>query len=248
MPLLAFLLALTVSARAEDPAALLVIGDSHATQIFGKTLEADLRSASGKVALFAVCSSRPDSFLHETEHSCGYRFRDFDQKSPSKWERTREGEITVTVDGKKEKRKVTFVKTPKLETLLADYSPAGVIVALGSNGMSGASIKSTLEKIHHARSDRNTACFWIGPPRMRSMADATLAGYYKALKDNDVSADSGPLGGGCRLILDSRSLDWLLYPEKGGDGTHYDYSPELHALGERWGHAAAKAFASALNP
>ena len=89
------------------------------------------------------------------------------------------------------------------------------------------------------------ACFWIGPPRMRTVKESTLDGYYALLSAARVSPDASPLGDSCRLILDSRSLDYLVYPPQGGDGIHYA-SPELSPLGRRWGHDAAKAFGAAL--
>jgi hypothetical protein len=236
--LLAAALLLPSPARADDAPAIMFIGDSHSAGTFGQLLDRDLRSQKGKVATFAVCSAKPQSFLSETEHACGYLFRDFDKKQPG-W--TNAYQCTRKIRG--EDKIVTCVTTPKLSKLMTDYKPAAVIVALGSNGLNASSVKQMVDAIH-AKPD--TACFWIGPPRMKSVPDAELDGYYRVLNDNKVGEKESPLGESCKMILDSRKPTYLVYPDnKNCDGTHYE-CPAAAELVTRWSADAYNGFVDAL--
>lgn len=243
LALLCVLLAGAASAQ-DATSTILVVGDSHSAGTFGEQLDTSLRNIGsdrgGKVAFFAVCSSGPNSWLNETEHGCGFLFRDFDKKAPSKWLRTRKG--TVKVNG--QDREVTFVKTPSLAQLLADYKPQVTLVALGSNPTSAEGVEKMLELIHQTGS----ACAWIGPPYMRNPPkDAVDKTYDNALKKSGVDPAlklSETKQTGCALI-DSRPLR-PGYPDKAGDGTHYEATPELREQAKQWARDAAWDFAGRL--
>jgi hypothetical protein len=223
---------------------ILVAGDSHTAGSFGRRLDAALRAAPlTRVATYGVCSASPQSYLSETELACGHLFRDFGGAAPAKWlgGRVRKGRWP---DGAGGTREVELVKTPGLAQLLADHFPTLTVVALGSNGLTGDSVRATLEAVHK----NGSACVWIGPPDMRTPSAATVDAIYAILRRQKVietatreeaSADS------CRLI-DSRAFGYLRYPAKSGDGTHY--SGELAPLGDRWGDDAAAAVLAAFPP
>lgn len=238
LPLSLLLVSLTAApARAEDPPAVLYVGDSHSAQFFGRALDGQLRAQKGRVATFAVAGSAPSSWLSEEELPYGFMLKGFDGKSPAKWLRTREE--TRRRNGKD--AKVTIIRTPRFADLVAEYKPAAVIVALGSNGATAASVKALVDAIHGA----HAGCFWIGPPRMRTVSSQRLDGVYAVLAAQGI-ATAGDPGKACRLI-DSRSFSYLKYPAEGCDGIHYN-CPGLSELGTRWGRDAYAAFAAALSP
>jgi hypothetical protein len=233
----ALLLAVLWAGPAAAAETILVVGDSHTAGSFGQRLDGALRAEAGtRVATYGVCSASPQSYLSETEHSCGYLFRDFGRKAPAKW-----------LGGRIRKSgtlQVTIVKTPELAQLLADYSPTVAVIALGSNGLTGESVRKTLEAVHKS----GAACVWIGPPDMRKPSSASVDAIYAILRRQKVvetatlaqaRADS------CRLI-DSRAFSYLRYPAEAGDGTHY--GGPLAPLGIRWGADAAAAVLAAFRP
>ena len=244
MKALPLFLLLAASSVFAQPATrtILVIGDSHSAGTFGRQLYDSLWALPyTRVAFFAVCSSGPNSWLNETEHGCGFMFRDLDKKAPEKWLRTRKA--TIKVRG--EDREVTFVKTPLLSQLLEDYKPDVTLIALGSNPTSADGVANMLAVVHHARS----ACAWIGPPYMRSPPKAAVDGVYKnALVksgvDHGLTMDETKQAG-CSLI-DSRGYSYLRYPESAGDGTHYEATPDLRDLAKQWAKDAAADFARRL--
>jgi hypothetical protein len=243
--LLALLLAPALAAAAAAAETILVIGDSHSAGSFGQNLDDVLRRTAGnRVATYGVCSARPQSYLSETPHSCGYLFRDFDKKPPAKWLGGRVYKATVS-DGKGGTREVTMVKTPSLAQLLTDHVPTLTVVELGANlPLSEESIKKTLELIHK----NNSACVWIGPPNMRNPTPAQVDSVYAILRKNKVTAGvslEDARKDSC-LLIDSLSFAYLRYPATGGDGTHYGGA--LSSLGAKWGADAATAVLDAFKP
>jgi lysophospholipase L1-like esterase len=240
----ALLLAVLWAAPAAAVETILVVGDSHTAGSFGQRLDGALRADAGsRVATYGVCSASPQSYLSETEHSCGYLFRDFGGTAPAKWlgGRVRKSD---QYGGKGGRRQVTIVKTPELAQLLSDHVPTVAVIALGSNGLTADSVRRTLEAVHKS----GAACVWIGPPDMRKPSSASVDAIYAILRGHKVvetatlaeaRADS------CRLI-DSRAFPYLRYPAEGGDGTHYN--GQIAPLAVRWGADAAAAVLAAFRP
>ncbi len=242
---LALLLATVCVLPAAAADTILVIGDSHAVGSFGQNLDDVLRRGPGnRVATYAVCASRPLSFLSETPHACGHMFRDFDKKAPAKWLGGRVYKATIS-DGKGGTTEVTMVKTPSLAQLLSDHVPTVTVVELGANlPLTEDSIQKTLELIHKS----NSACVWIGPPDMRTPTPSQVDGVYATLRKNKV-VEGVTLEAATKdscLLIDSRSFSYLRYPEKGGDGTHYNGG--LAPLAAKWGADAAWAVIDAFKP
>jgi len=229
------LLAAALAAPAAAAETILVVGDSHTVGAFGQRLDGALRAEAGtRVATYGVCSASPQSYLSETEHSCGFLFRDFRGAAPAKWLGNRV----------REANQARFVRTPELAQLVSDYTPTLTVVALGSNGLTEDSVRRTLEAVHK----NGAACVWIGPPDMRKPSSTSIDAIYAILRKQKVTekatiaqarADS------CRLI-DSRAFGYLRYPANSGDGTHYGGG--LAPLGARWGADAAAAVLAAFKP
>lgn len=232
------LVLLAVPASAEN---ILVVGDSHTVGPFGQNLDDALRAdAASRVSTFGVCSARPESYLSETAHGCGWLFRGVDKKAPAKW-------LGGRVFKQKQKNaqgeeiQVDYVKTPELAQLLSDHSPDVVVIALGSNmPTTDAALDKTLDLVHRT----GASCFWVGPPDMRRPSRKAVDGVYRQLEDKGITT-SADLKTACRLI-DSRDFAYLRYPKEGGDGTHYN--GELGGAAARWGKDAAAAIRKALAP
>lgn len=232
------LLLLAVPAAAGN---ILVVGDSHTAGAFGQNLDDSLRAdVNSRVATYGVCSARPESYLSETAHGCGWLFRGPDKKAPAKWLGGRVTKVKQK-NGKGEEVLVDYVKTPELAQLIADHTPDVVVVALGSNmPATDASIDKVLELVHKS----GASCFWVGPPDMRKPSRKAVNGVYRQLDDRGITVTAS-LKDACRLI-DSRDFTYLRYPKEGGDATHYN--GELAGMAARWGKETAAAIRKALAP
>ncbi|UPT73582.1 MAG: hypothetical protein M0D55_17235 [Elusimicrobiota bacterium] len=192
------------------------------------------------MATFGVCSARPQSFLSESAHGCGFLFRGFDKKAPAKWLGTRVFKQKQG-DGKGGTVEVTMVKTPELAQILSDHSPDVVVIALGSNlPLALDSVTKTLELVRRT----GASCFWVGPPDMRRPSRKAVDAVYDGLKAEGITTSADPKAA-CRLI-DSRAFSYLRYPKEGGDATHYN--GELAGMAARWGKDSAAAVRKALAP
>lgn len=231
-------------------ARLLLVGDSHSTQVFGRTLDRELRRLPLEVATYAVCSSGPKSWLKGKEHGCGHFFRGVDGRRP------RTGvELRTEVRGGRE---VTLVKTPLYKALLAEHKADLVVIALGSNPTDEAGVRGMLELVVGQDPPAGgRKCVWVGPPYMRESVKSKeyVDGVYGIL--------GSVLRGSC-AVADSRSYEFLRYPDDpdqpgaGGDGIHYAClnrkSPKWRAvcstldeLGERWARSALGDVKTALS-
>jgi len=245
LALAVFLLLAPSAARADSAPSIIFIGDSHSVGKFGPTLDDLLRGVpNAKVATYAVCGSRPQSWISESEIGCGWFFRDPDEGS-KKWLRTRKEQKD---DGKGGKKTVTYIKTPSFAQLMADHAPTAVIVELGANGLSDDSVKNLLDRIH----SYGAMCFWVGPPNMRNQGPKEIDGFYTTLKRAGIQEFVKPAesrGDGC-VLFDSR-LDkraYLKYPDSGGDGTHFYGFPGADAMAEQWGRDAGALIVPAVTP
>jgi hypothetical protein len=200
---------------------LLVIGDSHCTMSFGKTLDAYLREHENgmKVSFYGSSSASTAYYFKGLSSHGGYYFHPADEKA-------RQG------GGGKDGEAMT----PKLSALLA-RKPKVVVVALGSNQFGwndraqAEQISATIGSIQ----DAGARCIWVGPPgarpdrrpgRKSGFVEADVGRLYKTL-----SEVTGRMG--CRLI-DSRPC--ATYPAEGGDGMHFDFiGPAGRKLGKDWG-------------
>lgn len=192
----------------------ILIGDSHSVQTFGKTLDELLRGRVGKnnVSTFASCGSSPSWWFDGRETPCGY------------FERTPEHGV----------RHAKKHLTPRLGQLLTSKEPATVIVALGANlvraphDYSARTSRTMALLIQNAKSQgKPVRCIWVGPPHGRNKPEPGFSEFYKVLK----AAVTPP----CEFV-DSRP--YARYPAQGGDGIHYDQlGPEGVAIAKKWATA-----------
>lgn len=218
---LALALSWAGAAHAESKT-VLVVGASHTVGWFGKDLEALLAAwPETRVALYAVCSSSPESWLNEDWKAPCSRFSDEVPAKSAPW-RAPSRQATKVVDGKT----IRMVKTPSLAKLLESQNPELVLITLGTNGLTESGVRAVLQLIHPPNGAPGRLCAWVGPPYTRRPDKASVDRYYAALSANGVSegASAETARKDACFLIDSRrlpQLDYALYPEK-GDGTHYD--------------------------
>lgn len=116
--------------------------------------------------------------------------------------------------------------TPLIATLAETIKPTVVVVALGAN-LVEAPIKFAQQdsrKLALFIQNTKARCLWVGPPHGRNKPEPGFSQFYSALK----AAVEGP----CEFI-DSRP--YAHYPDKGGDGVHYDQlGPEGMKMARSW--------------
>lgn len=232
-PLVSMMVALTVSqgtvhAVAPSPSpspSVLLIGDSHATSTFGRSLDLLLRSVDAEVTTVGSCGVSPDAFLRGLSASCGFL-------------RIEPGEP----DWRVEKR--SQASTPRLEELLAAAAPTLTIVELGANQIHTA-WRNPAEATHDIATLADTilasgsACLWVGPPSGRDdvKPHAKVEYLYELLEKS--------LQGRCELV-DSRPsalpfLDYERIAPRSGDGRHWDaIGIEGQQAARRWALAVFK--------
>jgi hypothetical protein len=141
-----------------DKETIIVIGDSHTTQTFGKTLDKLLRDREDfNIVTRGNAGSRPIHYVRST--SLKY------------------GSLTIGKDGRAITKRGKQI-VPKLNYLVRKHKPGIVVFALGENMMplylrnaSEKKQRSVLKLIKHSVSKlmRNLpneiGCIWIGPPQ-----------------------------------------------------------------------------------
>lgn len=202
-----------------------VITDSHGVGAFGGRISEWLRTRTDtSFTFFASGASEPSHWLNSTFTSpCA--FDDSSSADPTR------------------KRVCLKLLTPTLASLLPKKNPNDrsiVLVVLGTNFASGASLDSArrkkhvqdteaLAKIAATSADR---CFWAGPPNMVKSPgfDAAAVSEKVAILLDGLAAASG-----CQFI-DSRLIS--TYPATGGDGVHYHWptakDPATIAAAQAW--------------
>lgn len=204
----------TFAATARGENRILVIGDSHCTMTFGKTLDTFLRAQvpGSKVSLYGSSSASTAYYASGESSHGGHFFRDEGGK--------------VSKGGE--------APTPLLTNLLAKR-PDFTVVALGSNqfgwGDKGqaAQIRATVRKIK----DSGSKCIWVGPPEARPdtrpgrrshFVASDIDKLYKTLAD--VTATEG-----CQLI-DSREC---VVQKDGAESKCASYPPyDAEKFKNRW--------------
>lgn len=230
-PLVSMMLAVTVSqgpghAVAPPPSpSVLLIGDSHATSTFGKSLDLLLRSVDAEVTTVGSCGVSPDAFLRGLSASCGFL-------------RIEPGEP----DWRVEKR--NQASTPRVEELLAAAAPTLTIVELGANQIhtawrNPAEASDDIAALADTILASGSACLWVGPPSGRDdvKPHAKVEYLYGLLEKS--------LQGRCELV-DSRPsalpfLDYERLAPRSGDGRHWDaIGIEGQQAARRWALAVFK--------
>lgn len=195
-------------ARVEGAAqpSVLVIGDSHATTTFGRSLDLLLRTLDARVTTVGSCGVSPSAFLRGLNAQCGYL-------------KLEAGDPDWVVIRKKK------AKTPLLFELLAETQPALTIVELGANQIHSAwrnpeRAAKDIAAVADAIQEGGSECLWVGPPAGRDEVKPhqKIEHLYGVLQT--------VLAGRCRL-LDSRPsalpfLDYERIAPKAGDGRHWD--------------------------
>lgn len=184
----------------------LVIGDSHATTTFGRSLDLLLRTLDARVTTVGSCGVSPNAFLRGLHAQCGYL-------------KLESGEPDWVVTSKKQ------AKTPLLHELLADHQPDLTIVELGANQIHSAwrnpeGAAKDIATLADAIRESGSQCLWVGPPAGRDAVKPRqkIAHLYRVL--------GAALADRCRL-LDSRPealpfLDYERLAPTAGDGRHWD--------------------------
>ena len=174
-------------------ATILLIGDSHTYQSFGRRLDARLRTLpQTAVASFASWGTSPAGWLEGAGGGTPF------------FEHDPDGRLVDVQSG----------GTPHFSELLAKYQPTLTIIALGAN-LFGAPPEYSAETVHQmaaAVGQRQSACLWVGPPDSRERAGPPMDELYGILRGASMPY--------CQFV-DSRV--WTHYPATGGDGLHYDY-------------------------
>jgi hypothetical protein len=186
-------------------ATILLVGDSHTYQSFGRNLDALLRaSPQAQVASFASWGTSPEGWLDAGSGGSPYFEHDPDGR---------------LVD-------LPSAPTPIFPELLTRYHPGVTIIALGSN-LFGAPFDYSAQTVHQMAeltARAHSACIWVGPPDSRERSGPAMDELYGVLR-----GASAPY---CQFV-DSRELTH--YPPTGGDGLHYDYlGPEGRKQTESW--------------
>ncbi len=212
--ILCFLLTATASmAQALDPRNILFIGDSHATQTFGLTMDKQLRAHYGDATVlsYASCGSRASSWLNDHRTHCGYRH------------------ILPGGEGHETRR----YPTPRMADLLSKYRPAITIVSLGANhmGQSQERFVGEVRALALLIRDGGSQCLWVGPPPCRG--NPHPRGLSRAGIQDLLSIVLADL---CTVIDSSH---YVRYPSSGGDGIHFDGAyahgvPRGRSLARQW--------------
>lgn len=186
-------------------ATILIVGDSHTYQSFGRKLDAFARTIpQAQVAAYASWGSSPYSWFTGWTTAHGFFEHDPDGK---------------TVD-------VQSAPTPMFGDLLTRLRPNLTIIALGANLFEAPwdFSASTVHQMAEMTSLAHSACLWVGPPDSRARSGPKMDELYGVLR-----GASTPY---CDFV-DSRELTH--YPATGGDGLHYDYlGPEGLKQTESW--------------
>lgn len=168
-----------LSAHADN---LLVIGDSHSCGAFGYRLFSNLVQRGHSVTVYCMESSAPKHWINGERPG---------SKICQEMNQTR----FTPCDGTGE--------PPNLGTLLDRHPGAKVIIALGTNSLSGTSAGVYYEEMVSTIRESGRACDWIGPPNLQPAGrkkaiqtmQSNLPAFYTSLHDVTVPT--------CNLI-DSR--------------------------------------------
>lgn len=187
----------------------LFISDSHGEGAYGNELK-QLVEADGETFVgYAYGGTEPGDWLKGTLMRWGfwqYHSQEYDRR------------------GEKQ-------PTPLLEKLLIDHEPANVLISLGTNLIwrdlqltDAQNIQSLIRLVNES----GARCFWIGSPDLdpRKRSEAHREQEIHRLLEEELRDAN------CELI---RSWEFTHYPERRGDGIHYDAIPSQGtALAQRW--------------
>lgn len=186
-------LALALPSAANSGGKVVLIGDSHSTAGFGRSLVARLTAAGHPVDVFAACGSAPGWFLagNTRASSCGTWFR----------------------------RSGSDVRTAQATPVIGNVAHGAglVIIALGTNmanwrtgGLGNLDEAATLA--HHAMM-HGAKCVWVGPPPVRG---------YPELPEYKASMTYDELDSGLRAQVSTHcTYVRSTTPYAGADGIHY---------------------------
>ncbi|MGK5081668.1 hypothetical protein WDW37_00060 [Bdellovibrionota bacterium FG-1] len=188
--------------------AILLIGDSHTYQSFGRKLDGLLRTRpEASVATFASWGSNPESWLLG------------DAPGHAVFEHLPDGRLIDTEKG----------ATPVFADLLERYHPQLTIIALGANLYSAPMdySASVVKRLAEMTARAGSQCLWVGPPDSRTRTGPAMNELYGVLRGASTPECA---------FTDSRALTH--YPASGGDGLHYDYlGPEGLRQTDAWATA-----------
>lgn len=205
------------AAWAAESPMILLIGDSHTVGAFGSTQDSLLRPLPG--------------FRVGVYGSCG--------SSPHSWLeglQTNCGYWFKDVEGKESRGK--NASTPLIDDLLRVNHPRYTIVALGGNmyGAPAEWIERTSRELAQAIRNSGSRCIWISAPHARKKTPEGQEVVFQAI-ERAVSSEC--------LLIDSRNFTH--YPDRGGDGIHYDSLGESgREMARRWALGTYEVYAPEL--
>ncbi len=124
------------------------IGDSHTVGIYGKTIDALLRTTGAKVTTVGSSGSSPSWWIESKVTKSGFYMND------------ENGNIDSPIDWK------TPHITPKLTDLIEKYHPNIIIFSLGANliHQNKEKIESEVSQILEIAKKNKIKIIWVGPP------------------------------------------------------------------------------------
>ncbi len=215
------------TARAADPCArtrFITIYDSHGLTPFGDRLDAQLLAYPAvELTSYTLGGASPAWLTSLLVSPRGYFFDSCEGKPLLPRSRLQKHDL----------------RTPAIEELLrvpeGTYDRQVVILTLGSNvpGTPGVHTAPVEHIVRAINARPEAVCIWVGPPASRKWSAAYSEKVYEAIREGIRAAEAARPGRGpaCHLI-DSRLLSE--YPARGGDGTHYGFTPSGTAGAQRW--------------
>lgn len=200
---------LLVSLNSSVQAETLMITDSHGEGAFGAEMVRLLESRGDSVSVYAVGGSTAADWDLGLQQVWGY------------WEYHTGG---ISIRSQKP-------LTPKLEELLLKIEPDTVLIELGTNLIwKDLTLEDSLhvENLIWLVQKSGARCFWIGQPDLRLEQPARVRRHEEIKQLLKLKTDSSM----CQLIP---SWEFTHYPDRGGDGIHYDRVPGIGAgLAKKW--------------
>lgn len=125
---------------------------------------------------------------------------------------------------------------PVIQNVLTRMKPELTLIELGSNYTSDAdaNIVADMARLVKAIKDAGSQCVWISMPDTR---------MFRAQQPRILNLTRSAIGNDCGFI-DSTLLTH--YPDQGGDGLHYQSSPQLKPIGVAWGQQVYQQIQSLL--
>lgn len=187
----------------------LIISDSHSVGAFGGELASLLESEDVDLDYYAFGGSKPIDWIEGTNLTWGF------------WEHH---------TGKKDLRG-TNRAVPIFTELIQKHLPNRVIIVQGTNTVWYQEKETDVNAMRfllNVVQKQNAECIWVGPPDLI----AKNADQARTINDFHLRIEKETAENNCKLI---KSWEFTHYPEKLGDGVHYDNIPVVgKRMSRKW--------------